>query len=148
MANQPTGGKKKPPPSDTTRGRASTTPGGETQDTPGPGTIELSTAIQPSLASGAAARGNTPAPHFDRPPEGRVMTPGTLSLTGNSPSDDERSEIVEDITPLPPASFAQLSRTPLLPEGVTLRNQPRPNTPAELFSATSQGPTSTTRVTG
>jgi hypothetical protein len=26
------------------------------------------------------------------------MTPGTLSLTGNSPSDDERSKIVEDIT--------------------------------------------------
>jgi hypothetical protein len=70
-----------------------------------------------------------------------------LSLTGNSPSDDERSEIVEDITPLPPVSFAQLSRTPPLPEGITFRNQPRPNTPADLFSATSQGQTSTTRVT-
>jgi hypothetical protein len=75
------------------------------------------------------------------------MTPGMLSLTGNSPSDDERSEIVEDITPLPPMSFAQLSHTSPLPEGVTFRNQPRPNTPADLFSDTSQGQTSTTRVT-
>jgi hypothetical protein len=142
MANQPAGGKKKPPPSATTRGRASTTQGGETQDTPDPGTIELSAAVQTSLASGTAHRGNTPAPHLDRPPEGRVMTPGMLSLTGNNPSDDERSEIVEDITPLP-----QLSRTPPLPEGVTFRHQPRPNTPADLFSVTSQGHPSTTRVT-
>jgi hypothetical protein len=73
MANQPAGGKKKPPPSATTRGRASTAPGGETQGTPGPVTIELSAAMQTSLASCAAQRGNTPAPHFDRPPEGRVM---------------------------------------------------------------------------
>ncbi len=75
------------------------------------------------------------------------MTPGMLSLTGNSPSDDERSEIVEDITPLPPTSFAQLSRTSPRPEGVTFQNQPRPNTPADLFSATSQGQTSTTQAT-
>jgi hypothetical protein len=44
-------------------------------------------------------------------------------------------------------SFAQLSRTSPRPEGVTFRNQSRPNTPADLFSATSQGQTSTTRTT-
>jgi hypothetical protein len=146
MASQPAGGKKKPPLGATTRGRARTAPGGETQRTPGPGTIELSGAMQTSLTGDAARRGNTPAPHFDRPPETRMMTPGTLSLAGNSPSDDERSKTVGDITPLP-MSFAQLSRTSPRPEGVTFRNQPRPNTPADLFSAASQGQTSTTRTT-
>jgi hypothetical protein len=112
MASHPAGGKKKPPPGATTRGWASTTPGGETQRTPGPGAIELSAAtMQTSLTGDAARRGNTPAPHFDRPPETRMMTPGMLSLVGDEPSDDhERSETVEDITPLP-RTFAQLSRT-------------------------------------
>jgi hypothetical protein len=128
MASQPAGGKKKPPPGATTRGRASTAPGGETQGTPGPGTIKLSAAMQTSLAGDATHRGNTPAPHFDRPPDTRIMTPGMLSLAGNSPSDDERSKTVEDVTP-PPMSFAQLSRTSPQPEGVTFRNQPRPNLP-------------------
>jgi hypothetical protein len=146
MASQPAGGKKKPPPGATTQGRASTTPGGATQRTPGPGAIELSAAMQTSLTSDAARRGNTPAPHFDRPPESRMMTPGMLSLAGDDSSDDGRSKTMEDITPLP-MTFAQLSRTSPRPEGVTYRNQPLPNTPADLYSAADQGQASATRTT-
>jgi hypothetical protein len=137
MASQPAGGKKKLPPGATTRGRASTTPGGATHTRSR--CYQLSAAMLTSFTGDAARRGNTPAPHFNIPPETRMMTPGMLSLAGEDPSDDERSEqTVEDITPLP-MSFAQLSRTSPRPEGVTYRNQPRPNMPADLFSATDQG---------
>jgi hypothetical protein len=147
MASQPAGGKKKPPPGATTRGRASTTPGGETQGTPDPGAIELRTAMQTSLTSDAARRGNTPAPHFERPPESRMMTPGMLSLAGVDFSDDGRSETVEDIT-AQPMTFAQLARTSPRPEGVTYRNQqPLPNTPVDLFNAANQAQVSATRTT-
>jgi hypothetical protein len=110
MASQPSGGKKKPPPGAMTRGRARTIPGRETQGTPDPGAIKLSTAMQAAFTGDTARRGNTPAPHFDRPLGSRMMKPGMLDLSGDDLSRGGESKNMEDITPQP-ATFAQLART-------------------------------------
>jgi hypothetical protein len=118
MASQPSGGKKKPPPGATTRGRASTIPGRESQ-----GPDELSPAMQVALTEDVTRRGNMPAPqHYDRPPESRMMTPGMLDL------------IVVCTVPRP--------------EGITYWNQqPLPDTPVDLFDAANQNQALATRTT-
>ncbi len=110
MASQPSGGQKKTPPGTTTRGRVSNIPGRETQETPNPGPTGLGAAMQTAFTGDSACRGNTPAPHFDRPPESRIMTPGMLNLSGDNLSGGGESETVEDSTPQP-ATFTRLART-------------------------------------
>jgi hypothetical protein len=107
-SQQPSGGKKKPPPGATTRqgGRASTIPGRETQ-----GPDKLSTAMQVALTEDVTRRGNTPARHYDRPPESRMMTPGMLDLRADDLSGSGESETVEDITPQPATFAPRLART-------------------------------------